>query len=276
MDRDYEAPKSASPAKNTKAAKPTSKAASSVEPQQSAKAPPASQSAKTKPAARKRIDYDRIEPGWRAGILSPHQLAALYTEDTGQSVSHAAILKHFRKHGIPRDLSAKIRAKSDAQVTAALVTNEVTAETLKRDRQIVDSGADALTVVRLTQRKDIQRSRAVSMALLEELEAMVGRDTVELMSQLGELMRKENDRGTDRLNDLYHKIISLPERAKTMKDLGESLRVLVALERQAFGLDDKDNATTDRLTELLHGIASRNDNGFTPVAQDPEHADEDD
>ncbi len=267
MDRDYETAKTVTPAKNPKAAKPTSKAASSVEPQQAAK---------TATTGRKRVDYDRIEPGWRAGILSPHQLAALYTEETGQSVSHAAILKHFRKHGIPRDLSAKIRAKSDAQVTAALVTNEVTAETLKRDRQIVDSGADALTVVRLTQRKDIQRSRAVSMALLEELEAMVGRDTVELMSQLGELMRKENDRGTDRLNDLYHKIISLPERAKTMKDLGESLRVLVALERQAFGLDDKDNATTDRLTELLHGIASRNDNGFTPVAQDPEHADEDD
>ena len=114
------------------------------------------------------------------------------------------------------------------------------------------------------------------MALLEELEAMVGRDTAELMYQLGDLMRSPDDKGMDRLNDLYRKIISLPERAKTMKDLGESLRVLVALERQAFGLDDKDNQAVDSLTSLLHGIASRNNNGFTPVANDPEHADEDD
>ena len=53
-------------------------------------------------AAPKKIDYDRIEPGWRAGLLSPHQLAAAYTEETGQKVSHAAIIKHFKKAGIAR------------------------------------------------------------------------------------------------------------------------------------------------------------------------------
>ena len=48
---------------------------------------------------------------------------------------------------------------------------------------------------------------------------------------------KARHKGQDKLNDLYQKIISLPGRAKTMKDLGETLRVLIALERQAFGLD---------------------------------------
>ena len=57
-------------------------------------------------AAPKKIDYDRIAPGWRAGLLRPHQLAALYTEETGQKVSHAAIIKHFKKSGIARDLSS--------------------------------------------------------------------------------------------------------------------------------------------------------------------------
>ncbi|MFT0137364.1 hypothetical protein ACEK07_04875 [Alcanivoracaceae bacterium MT1] len=115
---------------------------------------------------RKRIDYDRIEAGWRAGLLSPRQLAAQYTEDTGETVSHAAIINHFKKQGVPRDLSAKIRAKSDAMVTAAMVTEQVTPETVTRDREIVDSGAEALKTVRLTQRKDVQRSRRIAMALM--------------------------------------------------------------------------------------------------------------
>ena len=75
-------------------------------------------------AAPKKIDYDRIEPGWRAGLLSPHQLAALYTEETGQKVSHAAIIKHFKKSGIARDLSSKINDRANAMVTEAMVTGK--------------------------------------------------------------------------------------------------------------------------------------------------------
>ena len=62
----------------------------------------------------------------RAGILSPRQLAAQYTEETGDPVSHAAIVNHFKKAGIDRDLAAKIRAKADAMVTQAMVTGKVT------------------------------------------------------------------------------------------------------------------------------------------------------
>ena len=57
--------------------------------------------------AKKRVDYDRIEAGWRAGVLSPHQLAAQYTAESGEPDSHPAIIKHFTKLEVPRDLSAK-------------------------------------------------------------------------------------------------------------------------------------------------------------------------
>ena len=195
-------------------------------------------------AARNRVDYDRIEPGWRAGLLSPRQLASIYTQETGDKVSHAAIIKHFTGQGIPRDLSAKIRAKSDAMVTQAMVTEKVTPETRKRDRQIVDDAADVLTSVRLSHRTDIQRARGITMRLLEELEYQTGAENVYLLEQMGELLRNDDDKGQDKLNDLYHKIISLPERAKTMKSLADSLRVTVDLQRQAFGMDAK-GATAD-------------------------------
>ena len=218
------------------------------------------------------IDYTRIENGWRAGILSPRQLAAQYTEETGQKVSHAAIIKHFVKEGVPRNLAAKIQAKADELVTRAAVTEEVTQGTRNRDKAIIDANANAVASVRLAHRRDIQRARSITVSLLEELEGQTGADAVALLSDLGDMMRNPDKHGQDKLNDLYHKIISLPGRAKTMKDLGESLRVLVGLERQAFGLDDKDNAPEDALTALLRGISQGNGNAFRPVQEDPEHA----
>ena len=202
--------------------------------------------------------------------MSPRQLAAIYTQETGEKVSHAAIIKHFTVQGIPRDLAAKIKAKSDAMVTRAMVTEKVTPETKKRDREIVEDAASVLTDVRLAHRTDISRSRKITMALMAELELQTGSENVALLEELGELMRCEDKSGQDRRNDLYMKLISLSGRAKTMKDLGESLRVLVALERQAFGLDDKDNRPVDALTSLIEGITSRNNNGFEPVQDDPE------
>ena len=220
---------------------------------------------------RQKIDYDCIERGWRAGILSPRQLAAAYEEETGQKVSHAAIIKHFTKLGIPRNLAEKIKAKSDAMVTQAMVTEQVTPVTIKRDHQIIEDAATQLTHVRLNQRKDIQRSRKIAMSLFDELEMMVGQENVKLLEMLGELMYSPDDKGNDKVNDLYMKIISMPGRVKSMKDLSDTLKTLIALERQAFGLDDENNRPVDALTALLERVSTGNSSGFKPIADDPEY-----
>lgn len=222
-------------------------------------------------AARKRVDYGRIEAGWRAGLQSPHQLAAIYTKDTGESLSHAAIIKHFRKHGIPRDLSAKIMAKSDAMVTEAMVTEKVTPETIRRDRDIVDDASAVLTNIRLAHRHDIRRARTLTNALLSELEQQTDPNTLAMLRELGELLRSEDDSGQDRRNDLYQKVISLSERSKTLKTLADSLRVMVDMERTAFGMDKEQEKGADALTALLQGITSGTNSTFKPVAHDPEH-----
>lgn len=220
---------------------------------------------------RQKIDYDRIERGWRAGILSPRQLAAAYEEETGQKVSHAAIIKHFTKLGIPRNLAEKIKAKSDAMVTQAMVTEQVTPVTIKRDQEIIEDAATQLTYVRLNQRKDIQRSRKIAMSLFDELEMMVGLENVKLLEMLGELMWSPDDKGNDKVNDLYMKIISMPGRVKSMKDLSDTLKTLIALERQAFGLDDENNKPADALTALLERVSTGNSSAFKPIADDPEY-----
>lgn len=210
------------------------------------------------------VDWDKIELAYRAGILTLREIADQH------GISHGAINKRAKRDGWERDLSAKIQAKADALVSKAAVSTEVSKESKVAERAVVEANAQAVADIRLSHRTDIQRTRRITMSLLEELEHKTGQETVQLLEQLGDLMRNEDDKGIDRLNDLYHKVISLPGRAKTMKDLGESLRVLIALERQAFGMDDKSNQTVDPLQSLLNKIASGNANGFAPVAHDPE------
>ncbi|MDH5857790.1 hypothetical protein [Lampropedia aestuarii] len=193
-------------------------------------------------AAPKRIDYDRIESGWRAGLLSPHQLAAKYTEDTGQKVSHAAIIKHFRKAGITRDLSSKIQDRAEAMVTEAMVTGKVTAKPSIPDAAIIEAGSMQVAEVKLAHRSDIHRARRLTNALLNELEQETDPRTLALLRDLGDMMRVPDERGNDKLNDLYQTIIGLPERSKTMKVLAESLQKLVDMERTAFGMDAKEQA----------------------------------
>lgn len=218
----------------------------------------------TKPKTRRKIDWEQIELDYRAGVKTLRQIADEH------SITHGAINKRAKRDGWERDLKARIQAKADDLVSRAAVSSEVSKERRAAETQVVEANANAIAEVRLAHRRDIHRSRGITMSLLMELEQQTGQEAVELLKQLGELMRREDDKGQDKLNDLYHKVISLPGRAKTMRDLGESLRVLVALERQAFGMDDKDNAPVDALTSLLHGIAASSSNAFKPVADDPE------
>lgn len=205
-------------------------------------------------AATKKVDYARIEPGWRAGILSPRQLAAQYTKETGDPVSHAAIVNHFKKAGIDRDLAAKIRAKADAMVTQAMVTGKVTPEPLVPERQVIEDNATQIASVRIGHRKDIARARSVAANLLTELELQTGPDAAAMLADLGELMRSPDDKGQDKLAEIYQKVISLPGRVKTMKDLGDSMRVLIGLEREAYGIegdDDKSQSGAQRKRVIL-------------------------
>jgi hypothetical protein len=182
-------------------------------------------------AAKTAPDWERIEVDYRAGSKSLREIAAEH------GISHVAINKRAKRDGWERNLAAKVKAKADALVTKAEVTAAVTADTKITEAVTVEVEAQVQARIRLAHRKDIGRTRGIVMSLLAELEQQVGGETVELLERLGEILRKEDKDGQDRLNDLYQKIVSLPGRAKTMKDLGESLRVLVTLEREAFGIE---------------------------------------
>lgn len=176
-------------------------------------------------------DWERIELDYRAGIKTLRQIA----DEHG--ITHGAINKRAKRDGWERNLGVKIQAKADALVSKAAVSSEVSTDTKVRERAVIDANAQAVADVRLAHRRDIQRARRITNTLLDELEKQTDPDTLLLLGELGEMLRQPDDNGQDRLNDLYHKVISLSERSKTMKTLAESLQKLVDMERTAFGMD---------------------------------------
>lgn len=197
--------------------------------------------------------WEAIERDFRAGILSLREMSKLY------GVSHVAIKKRADKFGWDRDLSGKIKAKAEALVNSREVNTEVNTQSAVNERAVIEANAEVIAQVRISHRKDISRSRKLVIKLLEELELQT--DNLELYEELGEMMRREDDKGMDKLNDLYNKVISLAGRTKTMKDLADSLKTLVTLERQAYNLDTDlpstgdDESKASSMTELARRLA---------------------
>ncbi|WP_396001688.1 hypothetical protein [Escherichia coli] len=202
-------------------------------------------------------DWEAIESAYRAGVQSVREIASQH------GITHGAINKRAKRDGWERDLKAKIKAKADALVSKREVSTLVSTERVVSERILIEANAEVIANVRMEHRGDIRRARTLTNSLLAELESECS--DVDALNQLGELLRREDDKGMDKLNDLYHKIISLPGRVKAMKDLADSLKNLIALERQAYSLDDQDagkqspigdksdDDLTRRIQELMHG-----------------------
>ena len=202
-----------------------------------------------KPAA---PDWERIELDYRAGLLSLREIAEMHP-----GVSHMTIARMAKRNGWARDLSAKIHAKADDLVTRQAVTVAVTANGDVTERQVIDAGAAAIVQVRLSHRADIRRSRAIVMSMLDELELTCGPENAALLAELGELMYEPDERGQDKRKDLFDKLLSLNGRSVTMKNLAESLKGMVALEREAFSLNAAPTGPANPLEAFLSELSSR-------------------
>lgn len=196
-------------------------------------------------AAPKKVDYDRIEPGWRAGLKSAEQLASEYSRETGIKVSAAAVRKHFGKKGVPRDLTAQVKAKADAKVLAAMVDSTKRAAT---QAETVDAAATEIATVRLEHRIDVRRTRRIVGKLTQDLAAIA--DRPELVDEMAQALAAEDDAVAPALRAALNRVTALPTQVTVVKGLAEALRTLVAIEREAYGMDaDPEKPPAERPVE---------------------------
>ncbi|HHJ4378081.1 TPA: hypothetical protein ACQJWS_002793 [Citrobacter freundii] len=193
-------------------------------------------------------DWEAIESAYRAGVMSLREIASQ------NGVTHTAISKRAKKEVWERDLKAKIKAKADALVSKREVSKQVSSEKVVSERQLIEANAEVIATVRMEHRGDIRRARTLANTLFDELEAECA--DVEALRKLGALMLDHDENGRDRLNELYHAIISLPERVKSMKALSETLKNLIGLERQAYSMDEGEkDKVVDALSDLMDSLS---------------------
>ena len=193
------------------------------------------------------VDWSRVEMDYRAGLLSLRELSAQH------DVSHVSIKKHADKAGWTRDLNARIRAKADELVNRAQANKSANRTDVVSERQIIEANGERIAYVHTSHRASSERARILAVNLLSELEGQCADPA--LLGQLGELMRSPGEDGADRLNDIYKKVISTPGRVDTAKKLIETMKSVVSMEREAYGIDALPVANpTDSLTAFLLGM----------------------
>lgn len=172
-------------------------------------------------------DWERIEADYRAGLLSVREIAA------ANGVSHTAIQKRAKTQGWERDLQAKIKAKADALVAKSEVATEVATEKAATERVVVDANAQVIADVRVSHRRDIARARNLAMKLLDELEIQT--DNTDLLEQLEAALSSDDD-SPDGLMRVFNRVTSTSGRIDSAKKLAEAMKVLVSMEREAYGI----------------------------------------
>lgn len=191
-----------------------------------------------------RARIEAVGMDFRAGVLP------LRTVGERHGLSAASVLKWAKKYGWERDLSAKIRAKADAVVNRAAVNAAVNVNSAVSERDTIEANAKAIADVRIGQRVDIKAGRSLVAKLLEELRGVTERpDLVEDL--IGAIAREGDDdlekRGerSNKLREALDRLMSLPGRVSAVKGLAEALKNLIALEREAWGIDSKEKDATE-------------------------------
>lgn len=180
--------------------------------------------------AKRCIDWEAMEADWRAGVKSVLQLSKEH------GVSRAAILKHWDKEGVPRDLAARIEARANSLVTQAAVTRKVTPESRVTERNIVEANAAVIADAVINQRADVRRARATVQRLWSLVDAEL--DYPAELAKLGAMMQAPDEFGNDKLNEMYMAAISLPQQIKNAKLLADAIKIMIELERKVLRIDD--------------------------------------
>lgn len=188
-------------------------------------------------------DWEAIESAYRAGVLSLREIASQH------GISEGAIRKRAKRDDWSRDISAKVKERADDLVRKAEVRKQVRAESALSERVLIESTAEAIANVRMEHRGDIRRARELANLLFEELS--LDCTDIEMMKKLGEFMFDPDEKtGRDKLNEIYQKTISLPSRVKSMKDLSDTLKTLIGLEREAYSIKEDEPSSVNKGTSL--------------------------
>ena len=199
----------------------------------------------------KKVDWEAVESEYRVGQLSMRALA------TKHNCTAAAISKKAKEKSWVKDATQEVRERTRAALIAQTgkeddsVNGVNTVNTPTREDVAVAVQTNLAVIKR--HRKDIgQGQEIVSLLMGQLIDTAVNRESIE--NDI-EIETKDDDNGQRRFR--MNKAISLPSNAAVLRDLSTAMKNLVALERQAFNLDEagSEESYEDRLARLMEAKA---------------------
>ncbi|MDQ7731612.1 hypothetical protein QT231_02810 [Halomonas sp. SpR1] len=182
----------------------------------------------------KRHDWELIEREYRTGRFSLAQLEARH------GVNRSNISRRAKKYGWQKDLTERVRERTQEKITRATLTPEAQAAYDQDDEQVVEQAASENAAVVKGHRKTLERWRGIAERYAERLESQLaeGKIKVELPTGVTEID------------------IPLEYVGKCMGHGTQALDRVIKLERQNYGLDanDKDEGVKT-FEELMAEVA---------------------
>lgn len=177
-------------------------------------------------------DWERIEADYRIGTHSLREIA------TAHHITEGAIRKRAKRDGWERNLKAKVQARADTLVRKELVRTTVRKENAT-EKQAIEVQATVHATVIISHQAGAKKLQALVLKLTNELERQTAKKA------------------------------PLKDRASTAKTLADAFGRLVAIEREAHGINSDDTPDDDPIGNLLKNLKART---IQPVADDPDLA----
>jgi transposase-like protein len=164
-----------------------------------------------------RYDWEAIERDYVAGQISIREIARQH------GCNDAAIHRKARRLGWERDLSAVVRKTVRSKLARSGVSSARVSKRKVSDKEIIEQAAERGAQVVSLQRKDIASLRELEEQLIAELKD--GPKKLYITQYQGEIVSKEVS-------------LTVAERAQAANNLANVQHKRIALERQAYNLDD--------------------------------------
>ena len=197
-------------------------------------------------AERKQVDWESVERDYSAGLLSLREIGDKH------NVAHQVIARKAKKEEWARDLREKIAKAVDKKIGDKQVGDSLGDSKKASEKEIIEVNAQAIVNIKLAHRGDIRKSKNIVNALFDELELTT--DNRELFEELGEILRQESESGHDKLNDIYKKCISMPQRIDGVKKLTDALKTMIGLEREAYDITAAPTATDNAMSSFVKSL----------------------
>jgi len=188
-----------------------------------------------KPEKRARVDWDAVVRDFRVDSLSDTELSIKH------GVSREAIVRRRKKDTDidpsiwARDLSPQVRAATNALLMSESIANKITCDHAQVTGVIL-AQAEVNKHVILGHRKGLRDITAVRDLLLNQVAEAAA--NLPALAEVIEMVRSEDDRGTDKANDALKKALSRSALVDDLKKLAEIDEKVRKGEREAFSIGD--------------------------------------